>query len=120
MLLDLTKAVSIPLVVSRRREGRLRAPRRAGLGSLAVDLNLMGSSIWCNEPWTGLDAKGPWGTDFDSLHHGPHRGVPEDCSSVPKRAEPRSLWTLPASSRVPVLALVGGADPQDPVRTSPT
>jgi pimeloyl-ACP methyl ester carboxylesterase len=36
------------------------------------------------------------------------------CSSVPKRAEPRSLWTLPVSSPVPVLALVGGADPQDP------
>ncbi len=36
---------------------------------------------------------------------------------LPKRAEPRSLWTLPASSRVPVVALVGGADPQDPVTT---
>lgn len=33
---------------------------------------------------------------------------------MPKRAEPRALWTLPVSSRVPVLALVGGADPQDP------
>ena len=36
----------------------------------------MGSSIWCNEPWAGLDAKGPWGTDFDSYTTAQHRGVP--------------------------------------------
>ena len=75
----------------------------------------MGSSIWCNEPWTGLDAKGPWGTDFDSYTAAKIAAFRNACSSVPKRAEPRSLWTLPASSPVPVLALVGGADPQDPV-----
>ena len=37
------------------------------------------------------------------------------CDSDSGRAEPRSLWTLPASGAVPVLALAGGADPQDPV-----
>ena len=37
----------------------------------------------------------------------------------PKRTEPRSLWTLPVSSRVPVLAYVGGADPQDPITNLP-
>ena len=75
----------------------------------------MGASIWCNEPWVGLDAKGPWGTDFDSYTTAYIADFRQKCSSVPKRAEPRSLWRLPTSSRVPVVALVGGADPQDPV-----
>jgi hypothetical protein len=73
------------------------------------------SSIWCNEPWTGLDATGPWGTDFDSYTTAQIAAFRHQCDSVSRRAEPRSLWTLPASSPVPVLALVGGADPQDPV-----
>ena len=73
------------------------------------------SSIWCNEPWTGLNATGPWGTEFDSYTTAQIAAVRHQCSSVPKRAEPPSLWMLPASSPVPVLALVGGADPQDPL-----
>ena len=115
MLLDLEKAVSIPLVVSSAAKGDYAPLEEEGSGDLDVDLNLMGSSIWCNEPWTGLDAKGPWGTDFDSYTAARIAAFRNACSSVPKRAEPRSLWTLPASSPVPVLALVGGADPQDPV-----
>jgi pimeloyl-ACP methyl ester carboxylesterase len=75
----------------------------------------MGSSIWCNEPWAGLDATGPWGTVFDSLTTAKLAALRQECSTVPKRAEPRSLWTLPASNRVPVLAFAGGADPKDPV-----
>jgi pimeloyl-ACP methyl ester carboxylesterase len=75
----------------------------------------MGASIWCNEPWTGLDASGPWGTDFDGYTTHQIAAFRRACSTVPKRAEPRSLWTLPVSSPVPVLALAGGADPQDPV-----
>ena len=66
MLLDLQKAVSIPLVVSRAATGDYKPLEQAGPGDLDADLNLMGSSIWCNEPWTGLDATGPWGTEFDS------------------------------------------------------
>jgi pimeloyl-ACP methyl ester carboxylesterase len=115
MLLDLRTAVSIPLVVSRGAEGDFGPLEEEGSGGLDADLNLMGSSIWCNEPWTGLQATGPWGTDFDSYTAARIAAFRESCSSVPKRAEPRSLWTLPVSSRVPVLALVGGADPQDPV-----
>jgi pimeloyl-ACP methyl ester carboxylesterase len=115
MLLDLGKAVSIPLVVSSAAKGDYSPLKEEGSGDPAVDLNLMGSSIWCNEPWAGLDAKGPWGTDFDSYTTGRITAFRNACSSVPKRGEPRSLWTLPAPSPVPVLALVGGADPQDPV-----
>ena len=115
MLTDGTKAVSIPLVVSSAAKGDFAPLNEQGSGDLGVDLNLMGSSIWCNEPWTGLDATGPWGTDFDSLTTARIAAFRNACSSVPKRVEPRPLWTLPTSSRVPVLAFVGGADPQDPV-----
>ena len=116
MLLDLEKAVSIPLVISSAAKGDYAPLEEEGPGDSAVDLNLMGSSIWCNEPWAGLDAKGPWGTDFDSYTAARIAAFRNACSSVPKRDEPRSLWTLPTSSPVPVLALVGGADPQDPVK----
>jgi pimeloyl-ACP methyl ester carboxylesterase len=114
MLLDLQTAVSIPLVVSRAAAGDDEPLERAGSGDLGPTLGLM-SSIWCNEPWTGLEATGPWGTDFDSYTTAQIAAVRHQCSSVPKRAEPGSLWALPESSRVPVLAFVGGADPQDPV-----
>jgi pimeloyl-ACP methyl ester carboxylesterase len=115
MLLDGTKAVSIPLVVSSAAKGDYGPLEDADSGDLDVELNLMSESIWCNEPWAGLDAKGPWGTDFDSYTTARIAAFRQACSSIPKRGEPRSLWRLPASSRVPVLALVGGADPQDPV-----
>ena len=116
MLLDLEKAVSIPLVVSSAAKGDYSPLTEEGPGEdPAVDLNLMGSSIWCNEPWTGLDAKGPWATDFDSYTAARIAAFRNACSSIPKRGEPRSLWTLPTSSPVPMLALVGGTDPQDPV-----
>jgi pimeloyl-ACP methyl ester carboxylesterase len=115
MLLDLEKAVSIPLVISRASTGDYKPLEQAGPGGLDADLNLMGSSIWCNEPWTGIDATGPWGTQFDSYTAARIAAFRQNCGSVPKRAEPRSLWMLPATSSVPVLAFVGGADPQDPV-----
>jgi pimeloyl-ACP methyl ester carboxylesterase len=115
MLLDGTKAVSTPLVVSSAAKGDYGPLEDADSGDLVVELNLMSESIWCNEPWTGLDATGPWGTDFDSYTTARIVAFRHACASVPKRAEPRSLWTLPAPSPVPVLAFVGGADPQDPV-----
>ena len=114
MLLDMERAVSIPLVVSSAAKGDFAPLERVGSGDLDATLGLM-SSIWCNERWTGLDANGPWGTDFDSYTTAQIAAFRRQCDSVPKRAEPRSLWTLPAFSPVPVLALVGGADPQDPV-----
>jgi pimeloyl-ACP methyl ester carboxylesterase len=115
MLRDVNTAVSIPLVVSRAAAGDYGPLEHAGPGDLGVSLDLMGSSIWCNEPWTGLEATGPWGTDFDGYTTARIAAFRQECSSVPNRIEPRSLWRLPTSSRVPVLALVGGADPQDPV-----
>jgi pimeloyl-ACP methyl ester carboxylesterase len=116
LLRDVNTSVSVPLVVSRAAKGDYGPLEQAGSGDLDIgDLNLMGSSTWCNEPWVGLDARGPWGTDFDSYTTALIAEFRRQCGAVPKRAEPRSQWTLPTSSRIPVLALVGGADPQDPV-----
>ena len=78
-------------------------------------LGLMRSLIWCNELWVGLDAKGPWNTQFDSYTTARIAAFRHQCDSGPKRAEPRSHWTLPTRSSVPMIAFVGGADPQDPV-----
>ena len=114
MLLGLDRAVKVPLVVSRAAAGDFAPLDAAGSGDLPYTLGLM-SSIWCNEPWTGLDATGPWGTEFDSYTTAQITAVRHQCDSAPKRAEPPSLWTLPTSSRVPVIAFVGGADPQDPL-----
>jgi pimeloyl-ACP methyl ester carboxylesterase len=114
MLLDGTKAVSIPLVGSHAAARDYAPLDHAGSGDLNPSLGLM-SSIWCNEPWTGLDATGRWGTEFDSYATAQIADFRRRCDSVPRRAEPSTLWTLPLSSRVPVLALVGGADPQDPI-----
>jgi pimeloyl-ACP methyl ester carboxylesterase len=119
MLLDVNTAVSIPLVVSHAANGDYGPLRHAGSGDLGVGLDLMGSSIWCSEPWTGLDARGPWGTAFDSYTTARIAIFREKCSSVPKRVEPAAAWRLPMSSRVPVLSLVGGADPQDPITNLP-
>lgn len=115
MLLGMTKAISIPLLISRAAEGDYKPLERAGSGDLDVELGRMASSIWCNEPWTRLYAKGPWGTDFDSYTTAHIAAFRKACASVPRRAEPRSLWTLPTSGAVPVLAFAGGADPQDPI-----
>jgi pimeloyl-ACP methyl ester carboxylesterase len=119
MLRDVNTAVSIPLIVSRAAKGDYGPLEHAGSGDLHVGLDLMGSSIWCNEPWAGLDATGPWGTAFDGYTSAYIAEFRRECSSVAKRDEPRSLWRLPTSSHVPVLALVGGADPQDPVTNLP-
>jgi len=115
MLVDAGEAPSIPLLVTRAAKGDYGPLNAAGRGDLSVSPQLMTWSIWCNEPWTGLDAKGPWGTAFDSDTSAFIGLFRKGCAFMPKREEPRSLWTLPPAERVPVLAFVGGADPQDPL-----
>jgi pimeloyl-ACP methyl ester carboxylesterase len=115
LLLDLNGVPSIPLVVSRAARGDYAPLTQAGNGDLGVSGQLMYWSIWCNEPWGGLDAKGPWGTEFDSYTAAFTAQIRQGCTFIPKRAEPRSLWTFPSSKRVPVLVFSGGADPQDPI-----
>jgi len=121
MLRDLDHAVSIPLVVSRAAKGDYGPLNRqlpASAGASGPPRELMYWSIWCNEPWVGLDAKGPWGTDFDGLTRAALAGSGVACPAFPRRAEPRSLWRFP-SGKTPVLAIAGGADPQDPISNLP-
>jgi pimeloyl-ACP methyl ester carboxylesterase len=115
MLLDTEKATSIPLVVSRAAQGVYAPLNRQGPGDLSwTGLQLMAWSIWCNEPWTGLDTKPPWGTEFDTYTATKIADFRRGCTFFPKRAEPDSLWTFHPTSTVPVLAVECGADPQDP------
>ncbi len=119
MLVDATKAPSIPLLVSRAATGDYRPLRKAGGGDLGFSRQIMYWSIWCNEPWAGLDARGPWGTAFDSYTTTFIATFHKGCTYMPKRAEPRALWRFPTSVHVPVLAFAGGADPQDPPANLP-
>jgi pimeloyl-ACP methyl ester carboxylesterase len=117
MLLDAATAAEIPLVVSRAAAGDYR-PLNTHIKPEAQALNLMFYGIWCSEPWVGLDARGPWHTDFDSNTTAAitsHRGI---CAYVPKRAEPAAAWALPHAT-TPLLLLAGGADPQDPIGNMP-
>lgn len=119
LLVDANKASSIPLVVSRAARGDYGPLGRAGRGDLETSTQLMYWSIWCNEPWTGLGANGPWGTAFDSYTTAFIAQFRLGCSFFPRRAEARSLWTFPSSRRVPVLAIAGDADPQAPIADLP-
>ncbi|MGZ8693140.1 MAG: alpha/beta hydrolase [Gaiellaceae bacterium] len=71
-------------------------------------------SIWCNERWVGLDAAGPWGTYLDGYTASALQLYRSVCAFFPKHEEPASSHTR-VRSTVPLLALVGGADPQDPI-----
>jgi pimeloyl-ACP methyl ester carboxylesterase len=117
MLVDPSTTAEIPLVVTRAAV-RDYGPLNAHIGAGFQALDLMFYGIWCNEPWVGLGAHGPWHTDFDSNTTSAiafHRGI---CAYIPKRAEPASDWTLP-HAKTPLLLLAGGADPQDPIGNMP-
>jgi hypothetical protein len=112
MTLNAASAGSIPLVVSRAARGD-SAPLAGQIPSSGADNPLMFWSIWCNERWVGLDARGPWGTYLDGYAASQLERYRSACAYVPDHAEPASNLAR-VRSNVPVLALVGGADPQDP------
>ena len=111
MTLNASSAASIPLAVSRAARGDY-APLAQQIPS-GGDNPLMFWSIWCNERWVGLDARGPWGTYLDGYTASQLERYRSVCAYVPDHAEPASNLAR-VRSNVPVLALVGGADPQDP------
>ena len=117
MLTDAHAAASIPLVVSRAANGDY-GPLNEHIVGGGPNPQLMYWSIWCNEPWVGLDAKGPWHTDFDTWVTAALAYYHAACTNIPKRPEPASAWTFPRSG-VPLLVLAGGADPQDPLGNLP-
>ncbi len=112
MTLNATSAASIPLVVSRAAAGDHASLARQIPG--ASESPVMFWSIWCNERWVGLDTDEPSGTYLDGYVARGLERYRSVCTYVPTFEEPASNLSR-ARSRVPVLALVGGADPQDPV-----
>src|SRR5689334_15668252 len=95
--------IDTPRLVSSAAKGDL-TPLNSRIKPGLQTLNLMFYGIWCNEPWVGLNARGPWGTDFDSNTQSAiaaHRAI---CKYVPKRHEPAKAWTLPHSN-TPLLLL---------------
>jgi pimeloyl-ACP methyl ester carboxylesterase len=118
MLLSADSAASIPLVVSRAAVGEY-GPLNEQVEPGAFSTQLMFWSIWCNEPWVGLDAKGPWGTEFDGYTAALMSQYRRMCSYLPGRSEPPAAWQRPSRTQVPLLVLAGGADPQDPVANLP-
>jgi len=113
MTLNAESAASVPLVVARAAAGK-----HASLAPFIQDEDMTRSimywSIWCNESWVGLDAAGPWGTYLDGNAADALETYRMVCKYFPKHAEPASSKTR-VRSNVPLLALVGGADPQDPI-----
>ena len=118
MLLNADSAASIPLVVARAAAGAY-GPLNQQVEPGVFTTQVMFWSVWCNEPWVGLGAKGPWHTDFDGYTALTIAQYREACSFLPKRPEPAAAWTLPTRSAVPLLVLAGGADPQDPLGNVP-
>jgi pimeloyl-ACP methyl ester carboxylesterase len=112
MTLNAASAASIPLVVSRAARGD-HAPLVGQIPSSGAENPLMYWSIWCNESWVGLDASGPWGTYLDGYVASQLDRYRSVCAYVPDHAEPASNLAR-VRSNIPALALVGGADPQDP------
>jgi pimeloyl-ACP methyl ester carboxylesterase len=105
-------AAVVPSLVTRLARGDLGALRDHVGGE--PTRQVMFWAVWCNEPWVGLDAKGPWHSYLDGYTVADLASYNAACALVPKHAEPAALWRAPHSN-VPLLALVGGADPQDPI-----
>jgi len=114
MLLDPQETAKIPYVVARAAAGDMK-PLRSESPAQLFSRQLMFWSVWCNEPWVGLQAAGPWHTDFDGFTQTALRDYRRWCAELPRRPEPAAAWTLPRT-QVPLLVLAGGADPQDPLR----
>ena len=106
-------AALIPYVVARAAAGDLE-PLSQHVEAGGPTRSIMYWSIWCNEPWVGLSSHGPWHTYLDGSTRSNLALYRTVCSAFPPRAEPAPAWRRPHSS-VPLLALVGGADPQDPL-----
>jgi len=117
MTLVSAAAAYIPLVVSRAAIGDY-GPLSHYVGANELTRSMMYWSIMCNEPWVGLDSTGPWHSYLDGVTTDQLAVSRAVCGYLPVRAEAPSDWRRPQSN-VPLLALVGGADPQDPIGNLP-
>ena len=107
-------AAVIPLLVSLAAAGDYSVLAANLTPPTPPDLSIMPWSILCNEPWFGLDPVVPTGTYLDRSVAASIANDQLVCAGFPKRAEPAAEWAR-VSSKAPALALVGGADPQDPI-----
>ena len=111
-------AASVPLLVARAAAGDYSVLTAHLTPPAPPDLSVMYWSSRCNEPWWGDDpvavAADAKGTYLERSVTAGLANVQTVCAGFPTRAEPADQWTRVAS-RAPALALVGGADPQDPI-----
>jgi pimeloyl-ACP methyl ester carboxylesterase len=112
LTLNASLAASVPFVVSRAAAG-VYAPLLRSIPSASASPMIFWP-IWCSERWVGLGPRGPWGTYLDGYVASQVDFYRSVCAYVPRFQEPASNLTR-VRSRVPLLALVGGADPQDPI-----
>ena len=63
-------------------------------------------SVWCNERWVGLDARGPWGTYLDGYTASQLERYRSVCAYVPDHPSPRR--TSPESARTCRCSLSSG------------
>ena len=97
MLLSADTAASIPLVVTRAAVGDF-GPLDLQVRPGVHDDQMMFWSIWCNEPWVGLERAGAVAHAVRRLRHAHDRGVPK---GVPHCAEARGARRcVDASARV--------------------
>jgi pimeloyl-ACP methyl ester carboxylesterase len=113
-------AGQVPYVVTRAVHGQyqplaraaVRSPAAATTGSVPPQL------ITCNEPWAVRDAKrvaaDARGSDLAPAARAWAAEAARTCALVPKQRERAADWRAPQSA-APLLAVVGGADPQDPL-----
>lgn len=116
------RAVEIPYVVARAVRGDdLPLAQAATQGSFASapPTAIMPYSTMCSEPWSRRDpakvAADAKGTYFAKAAVAQAERQQLICAGFPKRVERPQDWRRPHLD-VPLLALVGGSDPQNPVR----
>jgi pimeloyl-ACP methyl ester carboxylesterase len=121
LTLNAEDAAQIPFVATRALHGDLQPLARFAVRGSPVatpPTAVMPYSVMCTEPWATrrhaavvADARG---TYLSGVVRTWARNQFAVCHAFPKRVERASDWRAPRG-QTPVLALVGGADPQDPI-----
>jgi pimeloyl-ACP methyl ester carboxylesterase len=119
---NVVQAAAIPFVVFRAERGDYGPLAAAALQpsfASAPPAAIMPYSVMCNEPWArwsvakaAADAKG---TYLAKAAVADAQRIQLICAGFPKRSESPADWHRPRLD-VPLLALVGADDPQNPVR----
>jgi pimeloyl-ACP methyl ester carboxylesterase len=113
-------AAQVPFALARAEAGKLRplAQEIARQGEPAGPIPIMPRAILCTEPWAAWDPARAW-ADAKSTYLRyswltAAYANQQVCDAWPKVDTGAEDWTRPGTA-LPVLALVGGADPKDPI-----